>query len=46
MALINKKKAIYASIYFGPTFGSGYDLRICDKADKYKNSYAKLGDSY
>lgn len=30
----------------GPTFGSGYDLVLCDGCDKIKDSYVKEGVSY
>ena len=31
---------------FGPTFGGGHDLSICDKSDIQKNSECNIGFSY
>jgi len=42
MPIIYPSYAIYASDYYGPTFGSGYSLYIADQADINRNSYSYL----
>ena len=32
--------------YYGPTFGSGYDINICDYSNISKGSYSNFGCSY
>jgi hypothetical protein len=36
-----ERAAFHCSIY-GPTFGLGFDLHVCDKADSQNNSSAKV----
>ncbi len=38
--------AIYMQSSFGPTFGTGHDIYIADKANGNKNSYTNFGTSY
>ncbi len=35
--------AIYCQERFGPTFGGGYDICICDRTDINKGSFTNLG---
>ncbi len=46
--LINKQKEKTIRNYssYGPTFGGGYDLSICDQSNSDKDSYADIGNSY
>ena len=37
---------MYCNYNYGPTFGSGHDLRISDNYDKGTNSYSYLGNTY
>jgi hypothetical protein len=30
---------------YGPTFGGGYDLHVCDKCGSSSNSYSSLGST-
>ncbi len=41
-----KENAIFGLYCNGPTFGSGHDLALYDKADTSNSSYANLGQSY
>ena len=46
--LINKQKekTIRNDSSYGPTFGNGSDLYICDQSNSSKYSYANIGVSY
>ena len=45
--LANKtNKSIYCGSVYGPTFGSGKDIYICDNANTTAGSYSNLGVSY
>ena len=39
-------KAIYRRLVYGPTFGSGYDIKIADNANSQVGSYTFFGRSY
>ena len=43
---LNTAKSIYSQSNYGPTFGGGADLHICNYASYTKGSYSKLGHSY
>ena len=38
--------AIYSSNFYGPTFGTGYDLCVADQSNTNTNSYSYLGSAY
>jgi hypothetical protein len=38
--------AVYGSSSYGPTFGSGHDLYICDNSNSSTNSYSNFPASY
>ncbi len=38
--------AIYSSSYYGPTFGTGFDLFVADESNINTNSYSYLGSAY
>jgi hypothetical protein len=38
--------SIYTAPGYGPTFGGGHDLHICDKCSTSKSSYSNLGPTY
>jgi hypothetical protein len=38
--------AVYNRPLFGPTFGGGHDLHICDRSDVTKGSYTKSDGTY
>jgi len=42
----NNKHSIYNSSSYGPTFGGGHDLYICNSSNTQKSSYSNLGYSY
>ena len=42
----NTVHTIYCKGGYGPTFGSGHDLRIVDNAGSNTNSYTNFGYSY
>ena len=44
--MASKEKAVYHNSDFGPTFGNGYDLYICDKANTSSCSSAYINSSY
>ena len=46
--LINKQKekTIGNKSSYGPIFGAGHDLYICDQSNIYNDSYANVGYSY
>ena len=46
MRQINTTKSIFCNSGYGPTFGSGYDICICNNANTRAGSYSKLGVSY
>lgn len=37
---------IYHNGTFGPTFGKGYDIVICEDGNKHLQNYANIGFSY
>ena len=39
-------KAIYSYLYWGATFGGGFDLHISSDASTNKDSHSDLGDTY
>jgi hypothetical protein len=43
---INTNRSIYSQSNYGPTFGGGADLHICNYANSTKGSYSNLGHSY
>jgi hypothetical protein len=43
---INTNESIYCGSLYGPTFGGGKDIYICDFANRLAGSYSKLGHSY
>jgi hypothetical protein len=43
---INTTKSILTCSSYGPTFGGGYDIYICDFANTTKHSFSELDDSY
>jgi hypothetical protein len=44
--LSDKEKAIYCNAGYGPTFGSGHDLHVCDQCQTVNNSYTNCSASY
>ena len=42
----NQKYAMYTCSYYGPTFGSGHDIRISDDAVNNQYSYTECGQTY
>jgi hypothetical protein len=46
MRQINTQYSIYCNSGYGPTFGGGPDLYICNSANTTASSYSKLGHSY
>lgn len=42
--LSNPKKAIQKSSFMGPSFGD--DIVLFNQADRFKDSYSLIGDSY
>jgi hypothetical protein len=46
MKQINTTKSIICHSGYGPIFGSGNDIRICDSANTRAGSGSKLGHSY
>ena len=42
----NQNKAVYHNSSFGPTFGSGYNLKIYGDYLNGTESYARIGGSY
>jgi hypothetical protein len=43
---LNANCSIYCYSYYGPTFGGGHDIRICNNANLTEGSYSQLGSSY
>jgi hypothetical protein len=43
---INTNRSIYSQSNYGPTFGGGADLHICNYANSTKGCYSNLGHSY
>ena len=46
MRKINATKSIYCGSGYGPIFGGGHDIYICDAANTTAGSYSKLGSYY
>ena len=46
MRQINTNKSILCCSSYGPTFGGGYDIYVCDSANTTPGSYSNLGHSY
>ena len=46
MKCTNPTFAIFASNQYGPTFGGGFDLHICNNSNTSNGSYSNLGHSY
>jgi hypothetical protein len=46
MRQINTAYSIYCDPTYGPTFGGGHDIRICDNANVRAACYSKLGHSF
>lgn len=42
----NGVNAVYHKSDYGPTFGSGFDIYICNSANSLSTSYSKIGYSY
>jgi len=40
------KMSTYHATSYGPTFGGGHDLYICNQSDTVKSSYSNLGHSF
>jgi hypothetical protein len=38
--------SVYGASGYGPTFGGGHDLYICDNANTTNSSYTNLGHTY
>ena len=38
--------AIFNNLKYGPTFGNGYDLHICNKSNSVNDSYANIDVTY
>ena len=41
-----KQFGIYCKNTYGPTFGGGHDLHICNAANESTGSYSHFGDTY
>ena len=41
-----KDKAVYHNRDYGPRFGGGANLHICDKANTNNSSYGKINSTY
>jgi hypothetical protein len=46
MRQINTNQSILCHSEYGPTFGGGYDIHICNNANTEAGSYSNLGHSY
>eukprot|EP00957_Ditylum_brightwellii_P211327 15366047-Ditylum_brightwellii.AAC.1 len=48
MKLIQRKNgyAVSHSSSYGPSFGGGYDICVCNNANSNSNSYTKVGHTY
>ena len=44
--IIERECAIYNFEYHGPTFGSGWDLYVCDNSNEERRSFCTLGHSF
>lgn len=44
--IFNGHYSIYCHPDYGPTFGGGFDLFICDKSNIEEGSYGKVGYSF
>lgn len=44
--MYNSEYAIFNSSKFGPTFGNGFDLQICDKSNSSNGSKANINSTY
>ena len=42
----NSQYATYSPVIYGPTFGAGHDMYICNRSDIKAGSYTNLGYSY
>ena len=42
----DQEKVIYCFSNFGPTFGEGFDLKVCDNYKDVNESEAKVNNSY
>eukprot|EP01080_Neovahlkampfia_damariscottae_P003984 gene3984-7240_t len=42
----NNRMSNYGAPSYGPTFGGGHDLYICNNSNKTKSSYSNLGHSF
>ena len=43
---VNSGNAIYCNTDYGPIFGAGHDLLICNSANSINSSYSNFGSSY
>ena len=44
--LKNKDNAVVHNLHYGPVFGGGRDLLICDKANTNHSSHANINHTY
>jgi len=42
----NSAQSIYCDPTYGPTFGSGHDIVICNQSNTSNNNYANIGNTY
>jgi len=42
----NVSQAVYSYSSYGPTFGGGHDMYLCDSCNQSNGSYSNLGTSY
>ena len=42
----NTGYALHGNVSYGPTFGGGYDIHICDQSNTKIGSYSNFGHSY
>ena len=42
----NKGKAVFHSVSFGPVFGGGHGIYVCDNANSNLSSYTNVGHTY
>jgi len=46
MRQVNYGDSIYCKSDYGPTFGGGKDIYVCDYANRLAGSYSNLGREY
>jgi hypothetical protein len=40
------QKSLFGNSNYGPTFGSGHDIHICNRSNTNNGSYINFGNSY